>query len=231
MPIAAAFEAERMAERADWAEIESFDPPGTGAARDQAPNGVQGVVDAALTRLDELGWDRCCLVSDSHGQAAAIEVALTQPERFAGVCISHAAARYDVGGDRPAVTPAVHDAALQLLETDYRSFARAVTQLTLGQAGDEWVERWIVEVPQRAAQSILGDLTERQPDLVARLSGTELPVVLGQHKGCVMWTPESFEDACAAVPGARVARCDGIPVLEAPFLEAVREIASGVASP
>ena len=231
VPMAAAFEAERMAARVDWAEIASCDTPGAGGARDEAPNGVQGAVDATLARLDELGWDQCCLISDSHGQAAAIEVALAQPERFTSVCISHAAARYELGGDRPAMTPAVHDAALQLLETDYRSFARAITQLTLGLADDEWVERWIAEVPQHVTQSIFGDLSERQPELVSRLADADFPVVLGQHKGCVMWTPEAFEDACAAVPNARVARCDGIPVLEAPFLDAVREVASGVASP
>jgi hypothetical protein len=188
------------------------------------------VVDAALARLDAVGWDRCCLVADSHGQAAAIEVALAQPERFTALCISHAAANYQLGGDRPAMTPAVHDAALRLLETDYRSFARAITQLTLGLADDEWVERWTAEVPQHVAQSILGDLSERQPDLVSRLADWSSPIVLGQHKGCVMWTTEAFEDACAAVPSARVVRCDGIPVMEAPFLEAVRQVAAEVAS-
>jgi hypothetical protein len=45
-----------------------------------------------------------------------------------------------------------------------------------------------------------------------------------------MWTAEAFEDACAAVPGARVVRCDGIPVMEAPFLEAVRQVAAEAAS-
>jgi hypothetical protein len=231
VPIAAAFEADRMAERVDWAEVASCDSPGAGGARDEAPNGVQGVVEAAIARLDDLGWDQCCLVGDSHGQAAAIELALSQPERFTGVCISHAAAHYRLVGDRPAMTPAVHDAALQLLDTDYRSFARAITQLTLGLADDEWVERWAAEVPQRAAKSIFGDLSERQPDLVSRLAASDLPVVLGQHKGCVMWTPEAFADACAAVPNARIARCDGIPVMEAPFLDAVRDVASRVTSP
>jgi pimeloyl-ACP methyl ester carboxylesterase len=231
VPIAAAFEAERVADRADWAEVESCDSPGAGGSRGTDPCGVRGVVEAALTRLDELGWESYGVIGDSHGQAAAIEVALARPERVTGVFISHAAARYELSGDRPAMTPAVHDAAQQLLETDYRSFARAVTQLTLGLADDEWMERWLAEVPQHVAKSILGDLRDRTPELVARLAEADLPVVLGQHKGCLMWTPESFADACAAVPNARVIRCEGIPVQEAPFLDAVRELASRVASP
>ncbi|MGH2837917.1 MAG: alpha/beta fold hydrolase [Thermoleophilaceae bacterium] len=230
VPIAAAFEAERVADRVDWAVVESCDSPGAGSARGASPRGVQGVVAAALARLDELGWERYLLIGDSHGQAATIEVALARPDRVTGVFISHAAARYKLSGDRPAMTPAVRDAAQQLLDTDYRSFARAVTQLTLGLADDEWVERWLAEVPHPVAKSILGDLSDREPELVTRLAEIDVPVLLGQHKGCVMWTPESFADACAAVPGAGVIRCEGIPVQDLGFIDAVRGVASGVAS-
>ena len=230
VPIAAAFEAERVAEQVDWADVESCDSPGAGAARGSEPRGVAGVVDSALARLEELGWESCCIIGDSHGQAAAIEVALARPERVLAVGISHAAAHYRLEGERPAMTPAVHDAAARLLDTDYRSFARAITQLTLGLADDEWIERWIAEVPQPVTQSVLGELSDRQPDLVARLADSELPVVLGQHLGCLMWTPEAFADARAALPHARAVRCEGIPAQDDAFLAAVREASGWVAS-
>src|SRR5688572_20542197 len=93
VPMAAAFEVERVADGVDWADIASFDSPGAGAAQEAEPNGVQGVVDAGFARLEELGWDRYCVVGDSHGQAAAIEIALADPDRVSVIGISHAAAR------------------------------------------------------------------------------------------------------------------------------------------
>lgn len=227
MPITAAFEAERFAGFVDWAEIESFDSPGAGARKGEEPAGVQGVVQAALEHLDELGWDRFTLVCDSHAQAAGIELALTRPDRIEVLAIGHAAARYSLGEDRPAIIPAMHDVAEQLLETDYRSFARAVTQMTQGLADERFVEAWIEAVPQRVTQSVLGDLANRQPELVARLQGTSIPTVLGEHRGCVMWTEQSFADAVDALPDAHVVTSDGIPVHDPEFLRILRELQGG----
>jgi pimeloyl-ACP methyl ester carboxylesterase len=222
VPIAAALEAERVFDLVDWAETASFDSPGAGANRDASPHGIVGVVAAAIDRLDELGWDTCTVVCDSHGQAAGIELALASPERVEGIGIAHAAARYALGGERPAMVPAMHAAAEQLLETDYRSFGYAVVQMTQGLAEEAYVDAWLEAVPREVAQSILGDLTERQPELVSRLRDATMPVVLGEHHGCVMWTPEAFEDACEAVPHARRIVCDGIPSQDPRFLEAIR---------
>lgn len=227
VPIATRFEAERVIALADWADIATFDAPGAGENRELESRGVAGVVEAALARLDGLDWQRCGVICDSHSQAAAVDLVMSHPERVEGVYVGHAAARYRLGGDRPAMVPPVHEAAQQLLETDYRSFARAVTQMTQGLVDDAYVERWIATVPQPVASDILGDLAERQPELVARLRGADLPVVLGKHEGCVMWTPESFEDACRALPEATKIVSDGIPTQDPRFLEAVRALSSG----
>jgi len=222
VPITAAREAERFAAQADWADVASFDAPGAGANRDLAPHGVAGVVEAARARLDELAWETCGVVCESHGQAAAIELALTEPDRVKGIFIGHAAARYAVTGPRPAMSPSVRDVAGQLLETDYRAFARAITQMTQGQMDDAYVDAWAADVPQPVAQDLFGELSEEQPGLVSRLAGSDLVIVLGEHRGCLMWTPEAFADACEAVPEARAVSCDGIPTEDPSFLDAVR---------
>ena len=224
VPIAAALEAGRFVELADWAEVALFDAPGAATNRDAESRGVAGVVDAALARLDALGWDRYGIVCDGHSQAAAVELALRHRDRIDGVFIGHAAAHYGLTGERPAMVPSIHEAASRLLTTDYRSFARALTQMTQGLVDDAYVEEWIREVPQPVAYDILGDLAASQPGLVTRLSGADLPVLLGKHVGCVMWTAEAFDDAAAAVPEARTIACDGIPTHDAGFLAAMRDM-------
>ena len=230
VPIAAAIEVNHIAPSYEWAEFVSFDAPGAGANRALAPRGVAGVVEAAVRQLDELDWTSCCVMAESHGQAAAIELAVSHPDRVAAICLGHAAAHYRVSGDRTAMVPAIHDAAAQLLETDYRSFARAITQMTQGLLDDDYVEAWVEAVPQPVAYDLLSELTRTEPDLVERLSGSDLPLVLGKHNGCVMWTPESFEEACQAAPRATTVVCDEIPTKDPAFVEAVREVALRVAT-
>jgi hypothetical protein len=51
-----------------------------------------------------------------------------------------------------------------------------------------------------------------------------VPVLLGEHRGCFMWTREAFEDAVAAVPHARSISCDAPPTLDPRFQDALREL-------
>ena len=223
VPIAAAMEANRFAALADWAQVESFDSPGAGGDRGD-PAGLEGVAAAGEARLEELGWERYGVVADSHGQAVAIELALRAPDRVDALCIGHAAARYTLSGPAPAMVPAVHDAAEQLLATDYRSFARAITQMTLGFMDDAFVEDWIAAVPHAVARSVLGDLAQREPELASRLVGVPFPVLLGRHRGCVMWTPEAFAAAAERLPEAETVVCDGPPTFDRGFVERIRSI-------
>ena len=230
VPIAAALEVERFLAAVDWAEVASFDVPGAGARKASPPGGVAGAVAAALERLDELGWERCGVVCDSHGQAAAVELALSHPGRVEAICIGHAAAGYTHTGPRAALNPPIHDAARQLLEPDFRSVGRAVTQLTQGIADEATVDAWIAAVPQETAKHILLELSEAEPALATRLRNAEMPVVLGRHKGCVMWTEEGFADAAAALPRAHSVVCEGAPTQDPAFLAAARAVSSAGAS-
>lgn len=125
------------------------------------------------------------------------------------------------------MVPAMHAAAAQLLEADYRSFARAISQITQGILDDAYVDEWIAAVPQRVATSIFGDLADREPELAGRLESAPFPVLLGQHRGCVMWTAEAFADAAAAVPEAEAVVCDGPPTFEEDFVARMRALIDG----
>ena len=228
VPIFAAFEARAYREQTGgWADVESFDGPGAGSRRGDPPGDLEDVARAGSERLDELGWDRAVVVCDSHAQAAAVELTLSDP-RVAGICISHAAARYSSDGERPALSPAVHAAAAQLLDTDLRSFGHALTQLTQGRIDEEWVDAFIAQVPRHTARLRTGQLDGRE--LASRLRGAEAEILLGAHSGCLMWTQEGFAEAVAALPHAATAECDAVPTSHPRFHAAVRELCGRVFS-
>lgn len=227
VPIFAAFEAKQPAVRiADWAEVASFDAPGTGARRDEAPRGIPGMAEAGAAKLDELGWDACVAICDSHGQAAAVELALRDP-RVKGLGLCHAALRYEPRGERPTLNAGVHAVATQLLETDYRSFARSITQITQGKLDDAWVDAYLEEVPAKSARKLLSELAAGQ-ELASRLQGEDIELLLARHVGCVMWTAEGFEEAAAALPEAATVDCDDVPMADPAFHSALRELCARV---
>lgn len=227
VPIFAGFEANPFAKlAAEWADVESFDGPGAGARRGEPVGGPEDVAAAGAARLDELGWERCVLVCDSHAQAAGVELAVRDP-RVGGIAVSHAALRYSASGERPALNAAVFDTAAQLLVTDYRSFGRALTQLTQGALDDDWVDGMVAQVPHAAAQERMATMVDGL-ELVSRLRGEDLEVLLAGHRDCMMWTPESTEDAAAALPDASVVICDRVPIGDADYYVALRSLCDRV---
>lgn len=227
VPIFAAFEAGPLrAAVGDWADVESFDGPGAGTRRAEEPGGYEDMAAAGAARLDELGWDRCVLVCDSHAQPSGIELAVRDP-RVAAIAVSHPAPRYTTEGERPALNAALYDAAGRLLTTNRRSFGHALTQLTQGTIDEAWVADFIEQVPRATARRRTAGLSETV-DLVPRLREEDLEVLLAGHRGCLMWTPEGFEDAAAAVPRARVIECDDVPLGSPGYHAALRELCEAV---
>lgn len=227
VPLFAEFEAATLRDAvADWGEVESFDGPGAGARAGEAPGGPESVAAAGAAHLDALGWERCVLVCDSHAQAGGIELALRDP-RVAGIAISHASARYGPGGERPALNRSIYEAVRRFLATDYRSFARAMTQLTAGVLDDAWVESFVAQVPRATAEARTAGLPDGL-ELAIRLRGEELEVLLAAHRGCMMWTPEAFEDAVAALPQARAVEFESGPLSEPGYHVELRELCARV---
>jgi pimeloyl-ACP methyl ester carboxylesterase len=217
VPALAAVEREAFREMAqDWATVESFDLP--------ASSSIDEAVAAAAARVDELGWERYAIAGESYSQAVAVALATMHADRLDGVALGHAVAHFVVEGDRAAVNPAVFQALRQLLETDYMAFARAITQVSGGAITDEAMEAFVASVPQPVARAWMTTLVESRPPMAAGLRDVDVPVLLGEHRGCFMWTHEGFEDAVAAVPHARAMSCEAPPMLDSNFHSALREL-------
>jgi hypothetical protein len=56
----------------------------------------------------------------------------------------------------------------------------------------------------------------------------DLPLLLAKHDGCLMSTPEGFEDAARALPGARTVSVPRAPSTCEDFATAVREFCQEV---
>jgi hypothetical protein len=226
VPIFAAFEAGQFAERvADWADVKSFDTPGCGRRRGEQPGGIEEIAGAGAARLDGLGWEQCVAVCDSHSQGAAAELARRDP-RVRGIAIGHAALRYEVEGPDATLSPGVHAAAAQLLDTDYRAFVHAINQMTLGAFGDEWTGPFLEQVPPEVARAGLGALPGQE--LASRLRGEEIELLLARHLGCVLWVPERFDDAVSELPDAEAVDCEEVPLDDPAFHAALRELCDRV---
>jgi pimeloyl-ACP methyl ester carboxylesterase len=209
---------------AEWAEVASFDSPGAG---DEPPPDSfdQGVVaERGLAEIDRRGWERCFVVGDEIGATTAVRLASSRPEAVEGLALGHACLSLATEGDRPPLNPETSDALLQLIRLDFRMYARHLTQVTQGAYEDALAERYIERVPHDVAISYMERaLEEGLPNVEEQLRTLDVPLLLVEHEGCLMWTREGFEDAVAALPHARTASMTVKPSANPEFGPLLRE--------
>lgn len=187
----------------EWAEVASFDAPGVGEAPPAEP-GADAVVERGLAELERRGWERCVIVGDEVGAALAARIAARRPAAVRALVMGHPALSFTTGGNRPTINGEVLDALMALSRTEYRSFVRALAQLTQDAYDEELADLYMERVSQDLVQAYMADFFGRagQIDLLTILRGLDAPLLLVEHAGCLMWTREGFEDAIAALPDA-----------------------------
>jgi pimeloyl-ACP methyl ester carboxylesterase len=217
---------------AEWADVAPYDPPGVGDEPLAAEIDREAIARRGLEELDRLGWERCVLVADEFGVPSALLLARMRPEAVAGLALGHACLSHDVGGDRPPVNGAVLEVIAQVAETDHRTWARHVTQVTQGAYNDELIERFLVRVPPRAAVQFArvwreSDQSMRQT--LEHFADRGVPMLFAQHEGCLMFTPEGYADAVAAFPSAHSVSTSEKPSASPTFAEALRSFCFALA--
>lgn len=224
----------------EWAEVASFDPPGVGdepapeplaaaiAAGD--PSEVlrlfrEAVAKRGLAEADKRGWDRFFIVSDSYGNQNAVRLAELGGDRGRGLALGHATLLRTGEGDRPTVVRDVYEAMGTMLRTDHEAFiAAAVAQLTQGAVDAELAQRWIARIADPTILTMLWEAFGRTTEpLRERIEALDLPLLLGEHVGCLMETKEGFEDCVAAFPESHTVACPEACLASSEFAEALRE--------
>jgi pimeloyl-ACP methyl ester carboxylesterase len=210
----------------EWTEVASFDAPGAGAEPPAEAPTRRAIAERGIEEIDRRGWERCVVVGDEFGAVTAGLLASLAPERVAGLALGHASLSLDTEGPRRPLTAEVLETFASMIRTSYRAYARALSQVTQGAYGDDFVERYIERVPQEIAQGYADPLYTDLPGerLENTLPGLDVPLLLAEHRPCLMYTPEGFEDIAARFPEARTCTCSDKPSVSRDFVSALHDL-------
>jgi pimeloyl-ACP methyl ester carboxylesterase len=211
----------------EWAEVASYDAPGVGAEPPADDFGSEAIGDRGLDELDRRGWDRCVLVVDEFGAAAAARIASRRPEAVEALAFGHARLSNSLERDGAPINSEVYAACASLVRADPRTFIRQLFMLTQGEQqrggyGEELVDDYLRRVPV----DLLVRFWETRPDeseSIGRVLGDlDAAVFLAKHEGCLLFTPEGYDAAKAALPGARSTSFSDKPSASPEFAEALK---------
>ena len=213
----------------EWAEVATFDSPGVG--NEPIPAGAeQGidrelVVQRALQEVESLGWDSYFVAGDAWGNATAVRVVAARPDPVLGIALGHASADYSSDGERPAVNGELVAAMTQLLRSDYDSFVRyGLTQFTQGGFDEDTAGRMVERFPPMEIASRVWEMNVSQPDSIAELLGQlDKPLLLAKHEGCLVFTPEGYEDLVSSFPDAETLTAEKAISASEQFAAALRD--------
>ena len=215
----------------EWADVAGFDAPGVGRnAHEQADFSADAVVERGISELDRLDWDEYVLVGDEFGAAQAVRLAGRRPKGIRGLALGHASLSLSSSGPKAPMNADVTEAVIRIARTDYRSFVRALSQVTQNAYDDELAERYMQQVPPEAVASFMPEVlgAVALEDLEPTLHALRVPLLLVEHKGCLMWTRAGYEAAVAAFPHARTASLDVKPSASPEFAEVLRDFCSAL---
>lgn len=212
----------------EWADVACYDAPGVGDEPAVDDFGSAAVARRGLDEAERRGWDRFFVVADEFGVAAATHLAVAAPESIAGLALGHARLTNSLGGDRPAVNREVHEACISLIRNDPRMFVRQLFNLTggediVGGYDEEMVDGFLARVPLDLLLPFWETRTFEGERIGDRLAQVTAPMLLAQHKGCLLYTPEGFDDAVAAFPQTPTVTCAQKPSTSPEFADVLRE--------
>ena len=215
-----------------WAEVASYDAPGVGAEAATTFD-QEAIVERGVEELERLGWESCVLVGDEFGCLTAALIADARPEAVKALALGHPTLSLSSTGDRAPLNAEMLEAFMRVARTDYGSHVRTLSQITQGAYDDDFADAYRSRVPADIAVAYMdaplaADAEEPLETVLRRL---EVPMLFVEHKGCLLFTREGFEDAAAAFPRARTAVMDVKPSANPEFSELLREFCSNLPAP
>jgi pimeloyl-ACP methyl ester carboxylesterase len=212
----------------EWADVASYDLPGVGA-EPRTPLNREAVIARGFREWDDHGWEQCFIVGDGWGIPTAVGIARQRPDRVRGLALGHARLSNRRHGDRAPINNEVFEAITQLMRQDHKSFIRyGIVQATRGSVDEELAQQMINRFPKDLILSGWEQATREDERFEKALKGLELPLLLGKHEGCLMSTDEGFEDAVAALPGARTVVTDRACEVDPAFAGAIRAFCAAI---
>jgi hypothetical protein len=207
-----------------WADVASYDAPGIGDEPPVDKFDSRAIGRRGLDELERRGWDRCVVVADEFGVTSALRLTEQAPEVVQAMVIGHARMSNSTQGERPAVNREVHAACSSLIRNDPRSFLHQMFRMTQGelmQGGytNKLVDEYRRRVPIALLLPFWESRLQEGEEIEELLRGLDVPMLLAEHRGCLMYTREGFEDAVAALPRAQSASFDDKPSTSPEFAD------------
>jgi pimeloyl-ACP methyl ester carboxylesterase len=199
-----------------WAEVLAYDAPGVGDAPEAESSDSEAVARRGLEELDRRGWDRCVVVADEFGVTAAAHIVAIAPDRVQAMAIGHARLSTALEGERASLNREVYAGLMALMRADTRTFVRQLFRLTGGETmeggyGEDMVNAYLERVPVERMLPFWESRPEEGDHIGDHLRSLDVPLLLAQHKGCLLYTDEGFEDAVKALPNAHTVSTDEKP--------------------
>ena len=199
-----------------WADVAGYDAPGVG---DEPPVEAFDTVAIARRGLEEVkrrGWSECIVVADEFALPAATHMAAIAPNLVQAMALGHARLSNRLTGDRAPLNREVYAGCRSLIGAEFRTFVRQMFRMTGGERmeggyGEGIAEEYRRRVPTELMLSFWDSHPDEGNHMGETLHALDVPLLLAQHKGCLLYTDEGFADAVAALPGATVARFDEKP--------------------
>ena len=206
----------------EWADVACYDPPGVGDSPGEWS--IQASVDRGVREADERGWDEFVLVADGWGSAYGIGILQARTEALRGFALGHAALSARMTGERAPLHGAVWDVLTDLITKGREPFARfAIPQFTRDGYDEELATRMLDRIPMDVLEKMLEAGKDFDYDLEALLSPLDLPLLFAQHKDCLLFSNEGYEEAVAAFPEARTCSMEKVCAVNPLFAEALKE--------
>lgn len=218
----------------EWAEVASYDAPGVGEEPLIEGSPFQARARRGLAELDRRDWNRVVVVGDELGSLGALLLTRDRPEAVRALALGHPIVSFDLTSERRSLNGAVVDAHVQLAEASHRAFVLEQFRTWVGMRGDPapvadpLAEEFLARVPHAVATDLYGDVRKNGEAYAAELQAARaelppLPKLLVHHEGCLMFTPEGFEEAAAAMPDAETTATHSKPSVDPAFAAILRE--------
>jgi pimeloyl-ACP methyl ester carboxylesterase len=218
----------------EWADVATFDAPGVGEepipGDDPEHFDRKLVIQRAIEEVEGRGWDSYFVAGDAYGTATAVGVAMANPGAVSGLTLGHASLDYEREGERAAVNGELVAAMGQLLRSDYDSFVRfGITQLTQGGWDEERARQMVERFPSMEIAGRVWETHVSRPEPIGeRLKELGKPMLLGEHDGYLLFTPEGYEDAVAMFPQAQRVSVEKTSASSDEFAAALRQFCEKV---
>jgi hypothetical protein len=152
-----------------------------------------------------------------------------------GLALGHARLSNSPDEPRPAINREVLHGVQSLIRTDNRTFVQQLFKMTGGEGSaggyqEELVDEYVRRVPLDATEHFYSSRMEEGQRLGERLAGLDVPMLLAQHRGCLLFTDEGFKDAVAALPHARAAAFTEKPSTSPEFARLLRDFCGSLAA-